>query len=120
MAPSPITRIDQGDILAGAVVHNGIAYLSGFTAEPPEGKDVAQQTRETLATIDAYLARAGSDRTRLLTARIWLADIADFDAMNREWLAWLGDGPRPVRACVGAPLAGAAYRVEIMVTAAVA
>jgi len=115
---SDIERLDQGELLAGAVIHNGTVYLAGLTAEPPDGKDVRQQTRETLAAIDGYLERAGTDRSRLLAAQIWLADIGEFDAMNAEWIAWLGDGPRPVRACVRSDLAGPHYRVEIMVTAA--
>lgn len=113
-----ITRYQEMDILSTAVVHNGIAYLSGFTAEPPDGKDIREQTRETLAAIETTLTEVSSSKSRLLTAQIWLSDINDFDAMNAEWMDWLGTNGRPTRACVRADLAGPHYLVEIMVTAA--
>ena len=77
-----------------------------------------QQTRATLAKIDHYLAMAGSDKSKLLSAVIWLRDIADFDRMNSAWDAWIDKSAMPVRATVEARLAGDNYRVEIMVTAA--
>jgi enamine deaminase RidA (YjgF/YER057c/UK114 family) len=112
-------RIGAGELLAEIVVHEGIAYLSGATSETPEFEDTAEQTRKTLATIDQWLSEAGTDKTRLLSAQIWLVDLEDFEVMNAIWIDWLGDGPRPARACVQADLAGPHYKVEIMVTAAV-
>ncbi|RUV19530.1 RidA family protein, partial [Mesorhizobium sp. M5C.F.Ca.IN.020.32.2.1] len=70
------------------------------------------------AKIDAYLAKAGSDKSRILSATVWLRDIADFDKMNAAWDAWIDKSAMPVRATVEARLAGDGYRVEIMVTAA--
>jgi enamine deaminase RidA (YjgF/YER057c/UK114 family) len=93
-------------------------YLAGMTADDTTG-DVVQQTRDTLAKIDHYLAVAGSGKSRLLTAMIWLRDIADFDRMNSVWDGWIDRTSMPVRATVEARMAGDSYRVEIMVTAAV-
>ncbi|MDR0810078.1 MAG: RidA family protein, partial [Gemmobacter sp.] len=89
----------------------------GMTADDLSG-DVVRQTRDTLAKIDRFLAAAGTDKTRVLSAVIWLRDIADFDRMNEAWDAWIDPAAMPVRATVEARLAGDAYRVEIMVTAA--
>ena len=88
-----------------------------MTADDTSG-DTVQQTRDTLAKIDKYLALAGSDKTKLLTAQIWLRDIADFELMNGVWDKWIDRSAMPVRATVESRLAGDAYRVEIMVTAA--
>jgi len=112
-----ITRIDPGPRLCKAVVHGGTVYLAGLTAS-----DLSQgttgQTRQILTAIDDYLARAGTTKSNLLTATIWLRDIADFDLMNAAWDAWIDRANMPVRATVEARLAGDAYRVEIQVTAA--
>jgi enamine deaminase RidA (YjgF/YER057c/UK114 family) len=113
----PIERIDQGARLSKAVVHNGTVYLAGMTASDLTG-DTTAQTREILATIDSFLDRAGSDKSKILSATIWLRDIADFDMMNAAWDAWIQPGASPARATVEARLAGDAYRVEIMVIAA--
>ena len=80
--------------------------------------DAAGQTRQVLAAIDALLARAGSDKTRILRAQIFLADIADFAAMNSAWDAWVAPGHTPPRATVQAALARPGWKVEIVVTAA--
>jgi enamine deaminase RidA (YjgF/YER057c/UK114 family) len=112
-----IKRFENGARYCRVLSHNGTVYLSGMTADDLSG-DVEQQTRETLAKIDRYLAVAGSDRTQLLTAVIWLRDIADFDRLNSVWDLWIDRTAMPVRATVEARLAGDAYRVEIMVTAA--
>lgn len=112
-----ITRHDPGARFCRAVVHNGTVHLAGFvandTAQGTEG-----QTRDILAQIDAQLAKAGTSKARLLTANIWLRDIAEFDQMNRAWDAWVDRANMPVRATVEARLAGPEYRVEIQVTAA--
>lgn len=113
-----IQRFENGSRYCCALSHNGTVYLSGMTADDTSG-DVVQQTRLTLAKIEHYLAMAGSDKTRLLSAIIWLRDIADFDRMNSVWDGWIDRGAMPVRATVEARLAGDDYRVEIMVTAAV-
>ena len=113
-----IRRFDNGPRFCRVLSHNGTVYLAGMTADDTSG-DVLAQTRGTLAKIDHYLAMAGSDRSKLLTATIWLRDIADFDRMNSVWDSWIDRAAMPVRATVEARLAGDAYRVEIMVTAAV-
>ena len=113
-----IERIESGPRFCRVLTHNGIAYLAGMTADDLSG-DVIQQTRDTLAKIDRYLGLAGSDKSKLLTAQIWLRDIADFDRMNSVWDHWIDRSAMPVRATVEARLAGEDYRVEIMVTAAV-
>lgn len=113
-----IQYIESGETLSRAVVHGGIAYLCGLTASD-YGKDIAGQTAEVLARIDAVLASCGTDKSRLLMATIYLADMTHKTAMNRVWSAWLGDLRRPARACVGAPLATPEVLIEIVVSAAV-
>jgi enamine deaminase RidA (YjgF/YER057c/UK114 family) len=113
-----IQRFDAGKRMSEATVHGGIVYLAGQVAEDTSA-DAEGQTREVLAAIDALLAQAGSDKRRILRAQIYLADIADFDAMNRAWDAWVIPGEAPARATVQAPLARPGWKVEIVVTAAV-
>lgn len=113
-----IQRIENGPRFCRVLTHNGVAYLAGMVADDLSG-DVIQQTRDTLAKIDRYLSLAGSDKSKLLTAQIWLRDIADFERMNSVWDRWIDRSAMPVRATVEARLAGDNYRVEIMVTAAV-
>ena len=110
-------RFENGTRYCRVLSHNGTVYLAGMTADDTSG-DVVQQTRGTLAKIERYLSIAGSDKSKLLTAVIWLRDIADFDRMNSVWDAWIDRLNMPVRATVEARLAGDDYRVEIMVTAA--
>jgi enamine deaminase RidA (YjgF/YER057c/UK114 family) len=112
-----ITRIDPGQRFCKAVVHNGTVYLAGLTASDLT-QDTTGQTEQILAAIDDYLGRAGTSKANLLTANIWLRDIADFALMNAAWDAWIDRDNMPVRATVEARLAGDAYRVEIQVTAA--
>jgi enamine deaminase RidA (YjgF/YER057c/UK114 family) len=112
-----IERLENGVRFCHALKHNGIAYLAGVTADDLSG-DTTAQTREILSKIDALLAKAGTDKTRLLTANIWLRDIADFARMNAAWDAWIDRSAMPVRATVEARLAAEGLRVEIMVTAA--
>ncbi|HWU71379.1 MAG TPA: RidA family protein [Pseudoxanthomonas sp.] len=113
-----IQRIDAGPRMSEAVVHNGIVHLAGQVPETLDA-DIETQTREVLAAIDGLLAQAGSDKTRILRAQIYLADIADFPGMNRAWDAWVVSGQGPARATVEAKLANPAWKVEIVVTAAV-
>lgn len=110
-----IERIQMGPRMSGAVKHNGTVYLAGQVGA---GKSVAEQTRDCLAQIDALLAEAGSDKTRILQAIIWLADMADFAEMNGVWDAWVPQGHTPARATGEAKLAAPKYLVEIIVTAA--
>ncbi|MES2984271.1 MAG: RidA family protein [Pseudomonadota bacterium] len=112
-----IKRIESGARMSEAVVHGGTVYLSGFVAE--SGTTVAEQTADILAQIDATLARAGSDKTRLIKTNIWLTDIATIGEMNAVWDAWAVAGSTPVRATVEAKLAQPQWKIEIMVEAAV-
>ncbi|MBW8728905.1 MAG: RidA family protein [Inquilinus limosus] len=113
-----IKRIGVGPRMSAAVIHGDRVFLAGQVAETPT-PDVTDQTRQILATIDGLLAEAGTDKTKLLTANIWLADIADFAAMNAAWDKWVSPGNTPARATVESKLAGPEYRVEIQVTAAI-
>ena len=113
---SKIIRTEAGAILAKAVEFHGFVYLAGITARDP-AKDISGQTAEVLAEIDALLETHGTDKTRLLTAQIWLKHITDRPAMNVLWSAWLAEGGAPARACVQADLADPRLLVEIMVTA---
>jgi len=111
-----IERREVGSFLSGAVVHNGVAYVSGQVCE---GDTVAAQTAGILVKIDALLAATGSGKSALLSTSIWLADVTTFHEMNEVWRNWLPPGHAPARATVGAPLADPKYRVEIAVIAAV-
>jgi len=113
-----IQRFDTGPRMSEMTVHNGVAYLAGQVAED-DSLDISGQTREVLAQIDALLARAGSDRSKLLRAQIFLVDLADFAAMNAVWEQWVVPGHTPARATVQAALANPKWKVEIVVTAAV-
>lgn len=112
-----IQRIEAGPRMSEASIHNGVVYLAGQIPEDADA-DAEGQTRQVLAAIDALLAAAGSDKTRILRAQIYLADIGDFAGMNRAWDAWVVPGHAPSRATVEAKLANPAWKVEIVVTAA--
>lgn len=112
-----ITRYDAGPRMAEMTVHNGVAYLAGQIAEDGT-QDITGQTRQVLAAIDALLARAGSDKTKVLRAQIFLADLADFAAMNAVWEGWVVPGQTPARATVQAALAKPEWKIEIVITAA--
>ncbi|MCF2903868.1 RidA family protein [Octadecabacter sp. CECT 8868] len=113
-----LTRIDSGPRMSQAVIHNGIAYLAGQVGA--EGGTVAEQTTAILEKIDVLLAKAGTDKTKLITAQIWCADMAtEFADMNAVWDAWVAEGCAPARWTGEAKLATPGYRVEIIVTAAV-
>jgi enamine deaminase RidA (YjgF/YER057c/UK114 family) len=115
---SEIKRYDVGARMSGIVVHNGTIYLSGFVAENAAGQPVAAQTSDILQQIDKALASVGSDKSRLLQATIWLADMSTFAEMNSVWDKWVSPGNTPVRACVEAKLAQPKWTVEIRVIAA--
>ncbi len=112
-----IERLHAGPRMSEATIHNGVVYLAGQVAQDPS-LDVGAQTRQVLAAIDRLLAEAGSDRSRILQAQVFLADISDFAAMNAVWDAWVPPGHTPARATVEARLAAPEYRVEIKVIAA--
>jgi enamine deaminase RidA (YjgF/YER057c/UK114 family) len=114
-----IDRRHVGKRLSGLVINraSGTAYLAGQVAADPKA-DVTGQTRQVLAQIDALLVDAGSDKTKLLSATIYLPDMGDFAAMNAVWEQWVVPGHTPARATVEAKLAAAEYKVEIQVVAA--
>jgi enamine deaminase RidA (YjgF/YER057c/UK114 family) len=113
-----IKRIDVGPRMSQCVVHNGVAYLAGVVAKDTAA-GVKGQTQQILAEIDRLLKAAGTDKTKILKANIWLSDIANFAEMNAAWDAWAPQGHTPARATVESKLATPAYQVEIMVEAAV-
>ena len=112
-----ITRIKSGPRMSQAVVCGDTVYTAGQVADDSSA-DVAGQTRQVLAKINGLLAEAGSDKSKLLKATIWLSDISRFDEMNSVWDAWVDQSNPPVRACVESPLAFPELSVEIMVEAA--
>jgi enamine deaminase RidA (YjgF/YER057c/UK114 family) len=113
-----IQRFDVGPRMSEMAVHNGTVYLAGQIAEDAS-QGIEGQTQQVLDAIDALLARAGSNKTRILRAQIFLADLADFASMNKVWEAWVVAGHTPPRATVQAALARPEWKIEIVVTAAV-
>jgi enamine deaminase RidA (YjgF/YER057c/UK114 family) len=113
-----IQRIDGNPRMSKAVVHGDTVYLSGLIANKTLAQGVAEQTREILSLIDGFLAKAGSDKSKLLTATIWLSDIRTVEEMNKVWDGWVTPGHTPARACIEALLQGPEKKVEIQVTAA--
>ncbi|WP_083637879.1 RidA family protein [Pararhizobium arenae] len=111
-----IKRFETGPRMSQAVVYNGIVYLAGQVGNA--GDDVATQTQQALDEVDRLLALAGTDKTRILSTTIWLADVADFSKMNAVWDAWVPQGNAPARATGEAKLAAPEYLVEVIVTAA--
>jgi enamine deaminase RidA (YjgF/YER057c/UK114 family) len=112
-----ITRHQVGPRMSKAVVHSDTVYLAGIVAEAPKGKSVAEQAKDILRQIDALLAEAGTDKSKLLSANIWITDMAKFAEMNAVWDAWVSPGNTPARATVEAKLAAPDYKLEIMVVA---
>ena len=111
-----IARLESGPRMSEAVIHGDTVYLAGQVGEP--GDDIVAQTTTVLSEIDRLLALAGSDKSRILMATIWLADIADFAAMNSVWDAWVDKANPPARATSEAKLAAPDYLVEIIIIAA--
>ncbi|PZQ59243.1 MAG: hypothetical protein DI570_16415 [Phenylobacterium zucineum] len=111
-----IQRLDSGPRMSQAVIHGDTIYLAGQVGEP--GESVTAQTKTVLASIDDLLARAGSDKSKILSATIWLADMASFGEMNAVWDAWVDPKNPPARATGEAKLATPDYKVEIIVVAA--
>lgn len=114
---SGIQRLEPGALFSGAVIHGETVYLSGKVAGD-SSLDVKGQTRDILGQIDATLAACGTTRSKLLSVQIWLADIADWAAMNEVYTPWIDPDNKPCRATVEAALAAPEYLVEIMCVAA--
>ena len=112
-----IERHETGPRMSKAVIHGDTVYLSGIVAENPKGKSTAEQTKSVLAQIDGFLAKAGTDKSKLLSANIWITDMTNFAEMNAVWDAWVSPGNTPARATVEAGLASPDYKIEIMVVA---
>ena len=114
-----VTRHDvttgPGPRMSRCIVRGDMVYLAGLVAKDTSG-DVQAQTRDILQQIDGYLATAGTDKSKLLQANLWITDMANFAAMNEVWNAWVDPQNPPVRACVHAQLARPEFLVEIMVT----
>jgi len=115
----PIERLHAGPRMSQVVIHNKTVYLAGQVATAAAGKSVAEQTKDILATIDTRLAEAKTDKSHLLSATIWLTDMATFAQMNQVWDGWVKPGAAPTRATVeSAQLAAPEYKIEIAVIAA--
>jgi enamine deaminase RidA (YjgF/YER057c/UK114 family) len=114
-----LKRIDAGKRMSSAVIHNGMVYLAGYVAEAAAGKSVKEQTQDVLAQIQATLKKAGTDKTNIVKANIWLTDISTFSQMNEAWDSWVVAGQTPARATVESKLAAPGLDVEIMVEAAI-
>lgn len=115
-AMTDIRRIEPGPRMSAAVIHAGVAHLAGQVGAP--GRSVTEQTQAVLAEVDRILALCGTDKARLLTAQIWLSDMATFQEMNAVWDAWVDRANPPARWTGEARLATPDYKVEIIVTAA--
>lgn len=113
-----IQRFDVGARMSEMAIHNGTAYLAGQVPDDASA-DIQGQTAQVLAAIDALLARAGTDKSKILMTQIFLADLRDFAGMNAVWDAWVAPGHTPPRATVQAALANPAWKIEVVVTAAV-
>jgi enamine deaminase RidA (YjgF/YER057c/UK114 family) len=111
-----VQRFDVGARLSEMAVHNGVCYLAGQVATT--GGDIREQTRSVLTQIDALLARAGTDKSKILMCQIFVVDLAEFPALNEVWEAWVAPGNAPPRATVKAELAKPEWKVEMVVTAA--
>jgi enamine deaminase RidA (YjgF/YER057c/UK114 family) len=112
-----IQYFDSNDRMSQIVIHNHTVYLAGQVATDAS-QPMKTQTEQVLANIDALLARAGTDKSQLLSATIWITEMGEFSEMNAAWDAWVASGNPPVRACVQAALARPEWKVEIMAVAA--
>ena len=114
-----IQRFHTNDRMSQLVIHGDTVYLAGQVAQSAPGGTVTEQTQAILAQIDALLAEAGTDKSKALSATIWLCSMDDFAEMNAVWDAWTPDGNAPCRACVESPrLASPKFTVEIGLIAA--
>ena len=112
-----VQRFDVGPRLSEMAVHNGVCYLAGQVAADGS-QDITGQTRQVLGQIDALLARAGTDKSRILMCQIFIVDLAEFPALNAVWEQWVAPGNAPPRATVQARLAKPEWKVEMVVTCA--
>ena len=112
-----IERKEAGPRMSQVVIHGNTVYLAGVVARNASGKSMTEQTQDVLKSIDGYLAQAGTDKSKLRSANIWITDMAKFAEMNAVWDAWVSPGNTPARATVEAKLASPGYNVEIMVVA---
>lgn len=113
-----IQRFQVGKRLSEMAIHNGVAYLAGQVPED-DSLDMYGQTQQVLAEIDKWLAQAGTDKSRILMAQVFVANMAEFDEMNRAWDEWVATDNAPPRAAIEARLANPNWKVEIVVTAAI-
>jgi enamine deaminase RidA (YjgF/YER057c/UK114 family) len=113
-----IQRFETGPRMSQVVVHGNTVYLAGVVASNAKGESVTKQTQDILSIIDGHLATAGTDKSKLLSATIYITDMATFAEMNVVWDGWVSPGNTPARATVEARLAAPVYNVEIMVIAA--
>ncbi|MEE8189667.1 MAG: RidA family protein, partial [Kiloniellales bacterium] len=107
-----------GARMSQIVIHGDTVYLAGQVAVDAAGEPAGAQMKNILERIDGLLADAGSDKTKILSTTIWLADMRDFDAINEPWDAWVPEGCAPGRACVEAKLAFTKFTVEVGIIAA--
>lgn len=112
-----IRRIGVGARMSDIVIHNNTVYLAGQVGAP--GASVTEQTKAVLASVDELLAKAGTDKTKIVQAIIWLADMGTFAEMNAVWDSWVPQGHTPARATGEAKLATPDYKVEVIITAAI-
>ena len=113
-----IQGLQTNERMSQVVIHGNTVYTAGQVALDAPGEPVTDQTRDILKRIDSLLAQAGSDKSRLLSATIWISDMSTFGEMNAVWDAWVAPGATPARACVEAKLATPQFTVEIAVIAA--
>ena len=113
----PIQRVNVEKRLSDMAIHNGVAYLAGQIPEDP-ALDITGQTEQVLSIIDGLLEQAGTNKSRILMAQIFIANMAEFDGMNKAWDEWVSDGNAPPRATVESRLANPDFKVEIVVMAA--
>lgn len=113
-----IQRFQVGKRLSEMAIYNGITYLAGQVPED-DTLDMYGQTKQVLAEIDKWLAEAGTDKSRILMAQVFVANMIEFDEMNRAWDEWVAEGNSPPRAAIEAKLANPNWKVEIVITAAI-
>ena len=114
----PVQRLHVGKRLSEVAIHNGTVYLAGQIAEDTT-QNIEGQTREVLGHIDRLLGEAGSSKASILQCQIYLTDITEIGQMNSVWDAWVAPGHTPPRATVQALLGNPAYKIEVVVVAAV-
>lgn len=119
LSPSPaaLTKIGGSSRFAAIAIHGNTVHLAGQVSQIEEG-DIAEQSRDVFAKVDALLAQAGTTRDKLISVQIWLADMADYAAMNAEWDAWVAGTTPPTRVCVEARMAKPHYKIEVLAIAA--